>query len=144
MSVDKVVYTAHATAHGGRDGEAHTDDKSLAITMGVPKEMGGAGKGNNPEQLFAVGYAACFLGAMKFIASQNKDGTKVPDDATVQSSVGIGPRSEGGFGLVVELKVTMPGVPREQAEALAQKAHTEVCPYSHATRNNVAVTLVVA
>lgn len=144
MAVDKVLYTAHATAHGGRDGESHTDDHSVAITMGVPKEMGGSGKGNNPEQLFAVGYAACFLGAMKFVASQNKDGAKVPDDATVESSVGIGPRTGGGFGLVVELKITLPGVPREQAEALAEKAHNEVCPYSHATRNNVDVTLTVA
>ena len=142
MTVD-VKYTAHATAHGGRDGESHTDDRALAITMGVPKEMGGAGSGNNPEQLFAVGYAACFLGAMKFVASQNKDGVKVPDDATVQSSVGIGPRSEGGFGLDIALKVTLPGVPRDQAEALVQKAH-EVCPYSNATRNNVPVRLTVA
>ena len=143
MTVD-VKYTAQATAHGGRDrGESHTDDRALAITMGVPKEMGGAGSGNNPEQLFAVGYAACFLGAMKFVASQNKDGVKVPDDATVQSSVGIGPRSEGGFGLDIELKVTLPGVPRDQAEALVQKAH-EVCPYSNATRNNVPVRLTVA
>jgi len=111
--------------------------------LGVPKEMGGNGVGNNPEQLFAAGYAACFLGAMKFVASQNKDGAQVPNDATVQSMVGIGPRSEGGFGLEIELKITLPGVPHEQAEALVDKAH-QVCPYSNATRNNVPVRLTVA
>ena len=142
MSVD-VKYRTSATAHGGRDGESRTDDGALAVKMGVPKEMGGNGQGNNPEQLFATGYAACFLGAMKFVASQNKDGAQVPNDATVQSTVGIGPRSEGGFGLDIELKVTLPGVPREAAEALVQKAH-ETCPYSNATRNNVPVRLTVA
>lgn len=142
MSVD-VKYRTSATARGGRDGESRTDDGALAVKLGVPKEMGGDGVGNNPEQLFATGYAACFLGAMKFVASQNKDGAQVPSDATVQSTVGIGPRSEGGFGLEIELKVTLPGVPHEQAEALVDKAH-QVCPYSNATRNNVPVRLSVA
>ena len=142
MSVD-VKYRTSATARGGRDGESRTDDGALAVKLGVPKEMGGDGVGNNPEQLFATGYAACFLGAMKFVASQNKDGAQVPSDATVQSMVGIGPRSEGGFGLEIELKVTLPGVPHEQAEALVDKAH-QVCPYSNATRNNVPVRLSVA
>ena len=143
MSVEKVLYSIGATATGGREGESRTDDGALSVTLAPPKEMGGSGKGNNPEQLFAAGYAACFLGAMKFVASQNKDGTQVPADATVHSMVGIGPRSEGGFGLDIELKVTMPGVPREQAEALVEKAH-QVCPYSNATRNNVPVRLSVA
>ena len=142
MSVD-VKYRTSATAHGGRDGESRTDDGALEVKLAVPKEMGGPGGGNNPEQLFAAGYAACFLGAMKFVASQNKDGTQVPSDATVQSMVGIGPRSEGGFGLDIELKVTLPGVDHAAAEALVQKAH-EVCPYSNATRNNVPVRLSVA
>ncbi len=142
MSVD-VKYRTSATAHGGRDGESRTDDGALAVKLAVPKEMGGPGGGNNPEQLFAAGYAACFLGAMKFVASQNKDGTQVPNDASVQTSVGIGPRSEGGFGLDIELKVTLPGVDHAAAEALVQKAH-EVCPYSNATRNNVPVRLSVA
>ncbi len=142
MSVD-VKYRTSATAHGGRDGESRTDDGALAVKLAVPKEMGGPGGGNNPEQLFAAGYAACFLGAMKFVASQNKDGAQVPNDATVQSAVGIGPRSEGGFGLDIELKVTLPGVPHEQAEALVEKAH-QVCPYSNATRGNVPVRLSVA
>ncbi len=142
MSVD-VKYRTSATAHGGRDGESRTDDGALAVKLAVPKEMGGPGGGNNPEQLFAAGYAACFLGAMKFVASQNKDGPQVPQDAAVQSSVGIGPRSEGGFGLDIELKVSLPGVPHEQAEALVDKAH-QVCPYSNATRGNVPVRLSVA
>ena len=142
MSVD-VKYSTSATAIGGRDGSSKTDDGALSVKLGVPKEMGGNGEGNNPEQLFAAGYAACFLGAMKFVASQNKDGTQVPADTKVHSTVGIGPRSEGGFGLDIELKVDLPGVPREQAEALVQKAH-EVCPYSNATRGNVPVRLSVA
>ncbi len=141
MSVD-VKYSTSATAIGGRDGSSKTDDGALSVKLGVPKEMGGNGEGNNPEQLFAAGYAACFLGAMKFVASQNKDGTQVPADTKVHSTVGIGPRSEGGFGLDIELKVDLPGVSREQAEALVQKAH-EVCPYSNATRNNVPVRLSV-
>lgn len=142
MSVD-VKYRTSATAHGGRDGESRTDDGALAVKLATPKELGGAGgEGNNPEQLFAAGYAACFLGAMKFVAGQNKDGAQVPPDTTVQSFVGIGPREAGGFGLDIELKVHMPGVPHEQAEALVDKAH-QVCPYSNATRNNVPVRLSV-
>ena len=142
MSVD-VKYRTSATAKGGRDGESRTDDGALAVKLGVPKEMGGNGQGNNPEQLFAAGYAACFLGAMKFVAGQDKDGPQVPAEATVQSTVGIGPRSEGGFGLEIALKVSLPGVPHDQAEALVNKAH-QVCPYSNATRNNVPVQLTVA
>lgn len=142
MSVD-VKYRTSATATGGRDGKASTDDGSLNVTLATPKELGGGGgPGNNPEQLFAAGYAACFLGAMKFVAGQNRDGAQVPPDTTVQSLVGIGPRSEGGFGLDIELKVHLPGVPAEQAEALVEKAH-QVCPYSNATRGNVPVRLSV-
>jgi len=139
MPVD-VKYTTRATATGGRDGRSATDDGSLAVDLSVPKELGGqGGSGNNPEQLFAAGYAACFLGAMKFVAGQS-GGTKVPDDTKVSAAVGIGPRSEGGFGLDIQLDVAMPGVPRAEAEALVQKAH-QVCPYSNATRNNVPVRL---
>ena len=141
MTVD-VKYRTSATATGGRDGSSKTDDGALSVKLAVPKEMGGPGGGNNPEQLFATGYAACFLGAMKFVASQNKDGAQVPHDATVHSTVGIGPRSEGGFGLEISLEVKLPGVEKPQAEALVQKAH-EVCPYSNATRNNVDVKLSV-
>ena len=141
MSVN-VIYRTTATATGGRDGHAKTKDGAFDVTLSTPKELGGAGKpGNNPEQLFAAGYAACFLGAMKFVASQG--GTaKVPTDASVAATVGIGPRSEGGFGLDIGLDISLPGVPHAQAEELVEKAH-QVCPYSNATRNNVAVRLKV-
>ncbi len=141
MPVD-VKYTTSATATGGREGQAKTEDGSLEVKLATPKELGGAGgQGNNPEQLFAAGYAACFLGAMKAVAS--KGGTaKVPQDANVRATVGIGPRSEGGFGLDIALDVSLPGVPREQAQDLVDKAH-HVCPYSNATRNNVPVRLNV-
>ena len=141
MPVD-VKYTTSATATGGREGQAKTEDGSLEVKLATPKELGGAGgQGNNPEQLFAAGYAACFLGAMKAVAS--KGGTaKVPQDANVRATVGIGPRSEGGFGLDIALDVSLPGVPREQAQDLVDKAH-QVCPYSNATRNNVPVRLNV-
>ena len=142
MSVD-VIYSTTATATGGRDGSSSTDDGALSVKLAVPKEMGGPGGGNNPEQLFAAGYAACFLGAMKHVASENKDGAQVPSDAKVHSEVGIGKRSEGlGFGLAIALKVSLPGVDKEKAEALVHKAH-EVCPYSNATRGNVDVKLSV-
>jgi lipoyl-dependent peroxiredoxin len=142
MSVD-VKYTTSATATGGRDGRSTTKDGSLDVKLATPKELGGGGgPGNNPEQLFAAGYAACFLGAMKFVASQG--GTaKVPNDATVTSTVGIGPRSEGGFGITVALDIGLPGVDRAQAQELVEKAH-QVCPYSNATRGNVDVKLNVA
>ena len=138
MPVD-VKYRTSATANGGRDGRAATKDGGFEVKLATPRELGGAGgQGNNPEQLFAAGYAACFLGAMKFVAAQDK--RKVPDDATVTATVGIGPRSEGGFGLDVALDVSLPGMPRAEAEALVDKAH-QVCPYSNATRNNVPVRL---
>ena len=137
-----VLYRTQATATGGRDGHAATADGSLDVRLATPKELGGAGgAGNNPEQLFAAGYSACFLGAMKFVASQG--GPKVPADASVAAEVGIGPRSEGGFGLEVSLTVALPGLPRAEAEALVEKAH-QVCPYSNATRNNIDVKLAVA
>jgi Ohr subfamily peroxiredoxin len=140
MSVD-VKYTTSATATGGRDGRSATKDGSFDVKLATPKELGGGGgQGNNPEQLFAAGYAACFLGAMKFVASQG--GPKVPNDATVTSTVGIGPRSEGGFGITTQLDISLPGVDKEQARQLVEKAH-QVCPYSNATRNNVDVKLNV-
>jgi len=140
MSV-KVLYTTKAQAKGGRDGHSATLDGALDITLATPKEMGGAGGvGNNPEQLFAVGYAACFLSALKFVAGQEH--VKVPADATVTSTVGIGPRSEGGFGLEISLDVAIPGLEHDAAVALVEKAH-QVCPYSNATRNNVDVKLTV-
>lgn len=140
MSVN-VLYRTAARATGGRDGRSATLDGSLDLALATPRELGGGGgAGNNPEQLFAAGYAACFIGAMKFVASQG--GPKVPADAAVTASVGIGPRAAGGFGLDIELAVDLPGVPHAEAEALVAKAH-EVCPYSNATRGNVDVRLSV-
>ena len=132
MSVN-VLYTTRAKATGGRDGHAATLDGTLDVKLTTPKELGGGGgAGNNPEQLFAAGYAACFIGAMKFVASQG--GPKVPADAAVTSTVGI--------GLDIELAVSLPGLPRAEAEALVAEAH-QVCPYSNATRGNVDVRLTV-
>ncbi|MDO9607720.1 MAG: organic hydroperoxide resistance protein [Brevundimonas sp.] len=141
MSIN-VLYRATAAATGGRDGRVATTDGALDLALGTPKALGGAGVGNNPEQLFAAGYAACFLSAMKFVGTQ-EGFAKVPADATVSATVGIGPRSDKGFGLEVALVVTLPGVDRAEAEALVAEADT-VCPYSHATRGNIAVTLTVA
>ncbi len=136
-----ILYRTSATATGGRDGQASVDDGSLTVKLSTPKELGGAGNaGNNPEQLFASGYAACFIGAMKFVASQG--GPKVPENAKITAVVGIGPRSEGGFGLEVELKISLPDMARTDAETLVGKAH-QVCPYSNATRNNVEVKLTI-
>ncbi len=134
----KVLYEARATATGGRDGRVSTDDGTLDLRMTLPKALGGTGAvGNNPEQLFACGYAACFDNALMHVARQHKiklDGSRV--DATV----GIGPNDQGGFALAVRLTVTVPGLPREQAQALLEQAHA-VCPYSNAVRGNVEVAL---
>lgn len=138
-----VLYTAHAQASGGRTGTAHSDDGRLEVTLSTPKELGGdGGKGTNPEQLFAAGYSACFLGAMKFVAGQEK--VKLPEDLSVAADVGIGPREDGGgFGIEVALTITAPGMDKAEAQAIVDKAHV-VCPYSHATRGNIPVTLSVA
>ena len=142
MPVD-VKYRTTATATGGRDGHAATKDGALDVTLSTPKELGGGGgPGNNPEQLFAAGYSACFIGAMKFVASQGGS-AKVPNDTSVTTTVGIGPRSEGGFGLDVDMEVSLPGVDKAAAEALVEKAH-HVCPYSNAIRGNVNVRTRVA
>ena len=133
-----VVYSTEATATGGgRDGTSATKDGALAVTLAVPKEMGGTGAGNNPEQLFAVGYAACYLGAMRFAASSEKLGS-VPENATVTSSVGIGPRAEGGFGLTISLAVSMPGVEPAVAQKITERGHF-ICPYSNAIKGNIDV-----
>ncbi|MGE3623306.1 MAG: organic hydroperoxide resistance protein [Bdellovibrionales bacterium] len=141
MSVE-AKYTTSATATGGRDGRSALKDGNMEVKLTVPKELGGpGGAGTNPEQLFALGYSACFLGAMKFAASQGGN-VKVPDNATVSATIGIGPRSEGGFGITASLEISMPGVAKADAEALVQKAD-QVCPYSNALRNNVPVKLKV-
>lgn len=128
-----ILYTTRATSTGGRAGSSRTEDGALAVTLTVPKELGGDGApGNNPEQLFAAGYSACFLGALKFVASKEK--IKIPDDATVTATVGMGPREDGGgFGIDVRLDVHVPGLEKAEVERLAAAAHV-VCPYSHALR----------
>ena len=143
MSIKSAVYTAHAHTTGGRTGTGRTDDGRLAVTLDTPKAMGGNdGPGTNPEQLFAVGYSACFLGALKAVARGEK--VKIPDETTIDASVAFGENARGaGFNIAVELKVTIPGFETAQAEDLVHKAH-QICPYSNATRGNVDVTLTVA
>jgi osmotically inducible protein OsmC len=137
----KVAYTAHGSATGGRDGKGRTDDGKVDVTLSVPKEMGGTGNGTNPEQLFSVGYSACYLGALKFVAGKEK--IKISDDAKVSANVGIGERDDKqGFGLTVALDVSLPGVDKAKAEDLVKKAHV-VCPYSHSIKGNVQVTTKV-
>ncbi|MBB3172206.1 Ohr subfamily peroxiredoxin [Endobacter medicaginis] len=141
MTVD-VKYSTTATAIGGREGSARSEDGHLEVKLSTPRELGGAGgDGTNPEQLFAVGYSACFIGALKVAGQQLK--LKVPAETSVTATVGIGPRSEGGFGITADLKVELPGVDRADAEALVAAAH-QICPYSNATRNNVDVGLSLA
>ena len=141
MSIKQVLYRANAKATGGREGRAVSSDCVLDVKLTTPKELGGAGAvGTNPEQLFAAGYSACFIGALKFVGAKEK--IAVPADVSVTAQVGIGPIPTG-FGIEVELKIHVPGLPREEVEALVQKAHI-VCPYSNATRGNIDVKLVLA
>ncbi|GAB6389145.1 organic hydroperoxide resistance protein [Stutzerimonas marianensis] len=135
------LYTASATATGGRDGRARSSDGVLDVKLSTPRELGGAGgDGTNPEQLFAAGYSACFIGALKFTAQQLK--VSLPSDTSVTGKVGIG-QIPGGFGLEVELAVLLPGLDQAQAEQLVEAAH-QVCPYSNATRGNIDVRLSVS
>lgn len=140
MDHPKIVYTAHASATGGRDGRAVSSDGLVDVKLAVPKEMGGAGGGSNPEQLFASGYSACFLSAIRFVAGKEK--LKIADDAKVEAAVGIGPIPTG-FAIKVDLTVTLPGLEPVKAQEIVEAAHI-VCPYSNATRGNVAVTITVA
>ncbi len=141
MPVDVIYKTSATATGGGRDGHARSDDGAVDVNLVVPKEMGGpGGVGANPEKLFAAGYSACFLGAMRAVSS--KVGVKVPADATVKAEVGFGPRSEGGYGITADLTITLPGVDRADAEKLVETAH-QVCPYSNATRNNLDVGLTI-
>ena len=143
MALEKVVYTAHALATGGRDGVVKSDDGKLDTKLDPPVAMGGGGTGTNPEQLFAAGYAACFIGAMKFVAGTQK--ITLPKDVSIDSSVQFGPLANGakGFGIGVDMKIHVPGMDKAQAEKLVHDAH-EVCPYSNATRGNIDVNLSVA
>jgi len=141
MPVD-VLYRTSASATGGRDGQARSEDGRVEVMLSTPKELGGAGgDGTNPEQLFAAGYSACFIGALKVAGQQLK--LRVPADTRVTATIGIGPRSEGGFGITADLVVDLPGVERADAERLVQTAH-QICPYSNATRNNLDVGLTLA
>ncbi len=141
MSPEKILYTATATVTGGRDGRAISSDQVLDVRLATPRELGGAGGvGTNPEQLFAAGYSACFLSALKFVAGKSK--LALPADASITGTVGIGPIPTG-FALQVQLEISIPGLPREQVQQLVNAAH-QVCPYSNATRGNVDVKLVVA
>lgn len=143
MDKIKPLFTATATARGGRNGHTEAIDGTVRTDLSVPKEMGGPGKPGTatPEHLFAAGYAACFGGALDFVAKQrHKDGSR----AVVTCAVTIGPRDGGGFGLSVKLRVEDPNIPQAELTALASEAHEKICPYSHATRNNVDVQLEVA
>jgi osmotically inducible protein OsmC len=140
MSIN-ILYRTSATATGGRDGQARSEDGKVQVLLSTPKELGGAGgPGTNPEQLFAAGYSACFIGALKVAGQQLK--TEVPAGTSIKATVGIGPRSEGGFGITAALEINLPGVGREAAQRLVETAH-QICPYSNATRNNVDVQLTI-
>jgi Ohr subfamily peroxiredoxin len=144
MAIDATAYTATATATGGRSGTAASDDGRLQVSLSTPKALGGDdGAGTNPEQLFAAGYSACFIGAMKAVAGRM--GKKLPAEVSITSQVGIGPLTgkAGAFGISVAMRISVPGMDRAELEALVATAH-EVCPYSNATRGNVDVTLTVA
>lgn len=142
MSVTPIYKTTATATGGGRDGHTRSDDGSVDVQLVVPKEMGGpGGVGANPEKLFAAGYSACFLGAMRAVSS--KVGVTVPAEASVTAEVGFGPRDEGGYGITADLTITLPGVEPAEAQKLVDAAH-QVCPYSNATRGNVDVGLTIA
>jgi len=138
MALDKVLYTAHATSTGGREGTSKSSDGALDVRLSTPKELGGAGgPGTNPEQLFAAGYSACFIGAMKAVAGKLK--IALPAETSITAAVGIGPIPTG-FGIQATLDISLPGMDVEAAQKLIAAAH-QVCPYSNATRGNIDVTL---
>lgn len=140
MTIEKILYSATATATGGREGRATSSDSALNVQLSTPRELGGAGgPGTNPEQLFAAGYSACFLGALKFVAGREK--VSLPSATTVTGKVGIG-QIPTGFGIEAELTISAPGIDQTVLQSLVDQAHI-VCPYSNATRNNIDVTLVI-
>lgn len=143
MAIDKALYTAHATSTGGRTGSTASSDGAIQLALVTPKELGGAGgAGTNPEQLFAAGYSACFIGAMKAVAARQK--ITLPAEVSIQADVAIGPMTgkEGAFGIAVAMAISVPGMDRAAVETLVATAH-EVCPYSNATRGNIDVVLTV-
>tara|TARA_B110000881_G_C18576847_1_gene519111 strand:- start:1123 stop:1551 length:429 start_codon:yes stop_codon:yes gene_type:complete len=138
--LQNIAYTAKATATGGREGTAQSDDGRLDVKLSTPKGLGGDdGQGTNPEQLFAAGYAACFIGALKFVAGQEK--ISLPKETYINSEVAIG-AVEGGFGITVKLAVSLGDMDKEKAQTMVDKAH-QVCPYSNATRGNIDITLSI-
>ena len=140
MKPEQILYTANVVSTGGREGHSKSDDNALSVKLSTPKALGGpGGDGTNPEQLFAAGYSACFLGALKFVAGQQR--VVLPSTAQIAAQVGIGPIPTG-FALRVKLEISLPGLPLAQANELVEKAH-QVCPYSNATRGNIDVELVV-
>ena len=143
MAIDKALYTAHATSTGGRTGTTESNDGALKLPLITPKELGGAGgAGTNPEQLFAAGYSACFIGALKAVAAREK--LVLSPDVSIKADVAIGPMTgkEGAFGVSVAMAISVPGMDKAAAQKLVATAH-EVCPYSNATRGNIDVTLSV-
>ncbi len=144
MAIEKALYTATATATGGRAGTAKSSDGALDVVLTTPKQLGGDGApGTNPEQLFAAGYSACFIGALKAVAGRQK--LSLPAEVSITSDVGIGPHANkpGAFGISVDMKISVPGLARDVVEQLVAAAH-EVCPYSNATRGNIAVEIKLA
>jgi Ohr subfamily peroxiredoxin len=144
MAIEKALYTAQATSTGGRTGTTQSTDGRIGLQLSTPKELGGdSGPGTNPEQLFAAGYSACFIGAMKAVAARQK--IALPADVSITADVSIGPMAgkPGAFGIAVSMVVSVPGMDKAGTEALVATAH-EVCPYSNATRGNIDVTLTVA
>ena len=136
-TLEKIMYTAKTHTTGGRDGKAISDDGHLNVSLALPKAMGGTGTATNPEQLFAAGYSACFIGALRHVASLQKQ--RIPDDVAIDASVDIGPIPQG-FGIAVKLAIHLPGLERNTAQPLIDAAH-QVCPYSNATRGNIKVEL---
>jgi osmotically inducible protein OsmC len=143
MAIEKAIYTARAKAMGGRVGTAISDDRQISLKLDRPVEMGGKGNGTNPEQLFAAGYAACFIGALRVVAGKRH--IRIPEDLAIDSEVSFGPlKGEAeGFGIAVAMTIHLPGIERATAEELVHRAH-QVCPYSNATRGNIDVLLTVA
>jgi osmotically inducible protein OsmC len=140
ITIDKVLYTANVHTTGGRDGRATSDDKLLDVALTLPKSMGGQGSATNPEQLFAAGYAACFMGALRFHFGARK--VAFPADASVDAQVDVGPAG-AGFGLAVRMSIALPGVDRAMAQAIVDAAH-QTCPYSRAVQGNIPVELTLA
>ena len=143
MAIDKAIYTAQATSTGGRTGSTESSDGKIKLQLSTPKELGGdSGPGTNPEQLFAAGYSACFIGAMKAVAARQK--LSLPAEVSIKADVSIGAMTgkPGAFGIAVAMAVSVPGMDKAAVQALVDAAH-EVCPYSNATRGNIDVTLTV-